>query len=199
VLCREPEALRAATALLLLAPSIPLLFMGEPWGSRTPFLYFTDHTDAKLAGLVREGRRREFARFRAFADPATRERIPDPNEPATFERSRADALEDDVGARIHADELRHLLRVRREHVVPGIDGCVSLGARAIGDAAVCARWRLGDGRVLTLAANFGEEPITLDPSPAGALVHSTRIAQAHAAPAGDAVPLPAFCCAAWIA
>lgn len=198
-LCREPEALRAATALLLLAPAIPMLFMGEPWGSRVPFLYFTDHSDAKLAGLVREGRRREFAKFSAFADPATRERIPDPNEPATFERSRPVALEDDVRARIHADELRHLLRVRREHVIPGIEGCVSIGARAIGTHAVCARWRLGDGRELTLAANFGAQGVTLDPAPAGVLVYTTGEARAHATPAGEPVPLPARACAAWIA
>ena len=198
-LCKEPEALRAATALLLLAPAIPMLFMGEPWGSRVPFLYFTDHTNAELAGLVREGRRREFARFSAFSDPATRERIPDPNEPATFERSRPVALEDDVRARIHADELRHLLRVRREHVVPGIDGCVALGARAIGSHAVCASWRLGDGRELTLAANFGGQGVTLDPAPGGVLVYTTGNAQAHAALAGAPVPLAAHACAAWIA
>jgi maltooligosyltrehalose trehalohydrolase len=199
LLCREPEALRAATALQMLVPMIPLLFMGEPWGSRVPFLYFTDHTDAKLATQVREGRRREFARFSAFSDPATRERIPDPNEPATFERSRPVALEDDVGARIHADEVRHLLRVRREHLVPGLPGCTSLGAEVVGDAAVRARWRLGDGRELTLAANFGAQSLTLDDVPRGVLVHSTRSAQDHAAPAGSGVPLPAYCTAAWIA
>ncbi|WP_188945256.1 malto-oligosyltrehalose trehalohydrolase, partial [Polymorphobacter multimanifer] len=77
-LLADPAKLRAATALLLLAPQIPLLFMGDETGSRSPFLFFTDF-DADLADAVREGRRREFAKFEAFADPSARERIPDPN------------------------------------------------------------------------------------------------------------------------
>ena len=81
-----PAALEAAIALLMLCPQIPLLFMGEESASRTPFLFFTDHR-AELADAVREGRRDEFARFPAFADPASRERIPDPNAPETFAAS----------------------------------------------------------------------------------------------------------------
>ena len=74
----DPAALEAAIALLLLSPQIPLLFMGEETASRSPFLFFTDH-GPELAEAVREGRRHEFARFADFADPAKRERIPDPN------------------------------------------------------------------------------------------------------------------------
>src|SRR5690606_10289037 len=84
-----PPALRAATGLLLLAPMIPLLFMGDEEGSRRPFLFFTDHHD-ELADAVREGRRNEFAHFAAFADPQQRARIPDPNAADTFEASRLD-------------------------------------------------------------------------------------------------------------
>ena len=197
-LCHESEALRAATALMLLAPMIPLMFMGEPWGSRVPFQYFTDHADDTLARQVREGRRREFARFAAFADPEMRERIPDPNESATFERSRTSAIEDDVQARIHGDEVRHLLRVRREHVVSGLEACVAIGAQAVGDSAVCARWRMGDGRELCLATNFGAHAVMLDPPPVGVLIHSSREPDAHAALPGAAVPLPPYCTAAWI-
>ncbi|RKO42307.1 malto-oligosyltrehalose trehalohydrolase [Burkholderia mallei] len=80
------DALRAASALALLAPQIPLLFMGEECGTTQPFQFFTDHRGA-LAAAVREGRRREFAAFPAFADPAHRDAIPDPNDPATFARS----------------------------------------------------------------------------------------------------------------
>ncbi len=71
---------------MMLCPQIPLLFMGEESASRTPFLFFTDH-HAELADAVREGRRGEFAKFPAFADPASRERIPDPNAPETFAAS----------------------------------------------------------------------------------------------------------------
>lgn len=80
------DALRAATALLLLAPHVPLLFMGEEDGSTQPFQFFTDYR-GELADAVREGRRREFAAFPAFADPAHRDTIPDPNDVATFVRS----------------------------------------------------------------------------------------------------------------
>ena len=65
------------TALLLLAPQLPLLFMGEEWGARTPFLFFCDFHGA-LADAVREGRRREFARFREFADPGAARAHPRP-------------------------------------------------------------------------------------------------------------------------
>ena len=78
---------RAATVLLLLTPEIPLLFMGQEWASSSPFQYFTNH-NPELGQLVTEGRRREFAHFSAFNDPATRESIPDPQDVATFARSR---------------------------------------------------------------------------------------------------------------
>ncbi|HEU0302613.1 MAG TPA: malto-oligosyltrehalose trehalohydrolase, partial [Longimicrobium sp.] len=74
---------RAASALLLLSPCTPLLWMGQEWAASTPFQYFTDHP-AELGKLVTEGRRREFGRFSAFADPAVRERIPDPQAASTF-------------------------------------------------------------------------------------------------------------------
>src|SRR3546814_5124634 len=85
----EAAPLHALTSILLLAPQIPLLFMGEEWGARQPFLFFTDFHD-ELADAVREGRRREFARFPAFADPEARSRIPDPNDIGAFRESALD-------------------------------------------------------------------------------------------------------------
>jgi maltooligosyltrehalose trehalohydrolase len=78
---------RALTALLLLAPETPLLFMGQEWAASTPFLFFTDHEPA-LGHAVTKGRRAEFAAFSDFANPATRERIPDPQDPQTFRASQ---------------------------------------------------------------------------------------------------------------
>jgi maltooligosyltrehalose trehalohydrolase len=78
---------RAASVLLLVLPEIPLLFMGQEWAASTPFLYFTNH-HPELGRLVTEGRKREFERFEAFADPQTRALIPDPQDAATFEASR---------------------------------------------------------------------------------------------------------------
>ena len=164
-----PRALRAATALLLLSPFIPMLFMGEEWGTDRPFLFFTDH-NAELAGLVREGRRREFQHFAAFQDPATREKIPDPNAPETFEASRIDYAQAAVPP--HAEILalhKTLLALRRTHVVPGIPGCGSGGAAGIGPRAVQAAWRLGTGATLTIASNFGDRPIRFA-RPAGSIL-----------------------------
>ena len=156
----EPAALNAATALLLLAPFIPMLFVGEEWASRSPFLYFTDH-NKELAEAVREGRRAEFKHFSAFQDEAKRARIPDPNAPSTFAASipeHSDAA--------HFDFVRRLLTLRRERIVPGIPGCRSAGAEAIGPGAVRAAWNMGNGRRLTLAINLGPEAV--DPGmPAG--------------------------------
>jgi maltooligosyltrehalose trehalohydrolase len=81
-----PAALRAAQAMQLLSPQIPLLFMGEECGCTEPFLYFTSHRTPELAEAVRQGRRAEFA---AFAEAAATDGlpIPDPNDEATFARS----------------------------------------------------------------------------------------------------------------
>jgi maltooligosyltrehalose trehalohydrolase len=106
-------AWRAASALLLLAPETPLLFMGQEWGATNPFLFFTDH-HPELGSLVTEGRRKEFADFRAFADPAARARIPDPQAEETFRKSRLDWEE--RAREPHAGLLRlsrDLLRLRR--------------------------------------------------------------------------------------
>ncbi|WP_313140794.1 malto-oligosyltrehalose trehalohydrolase, partial [Stenotrophomonas sp.] len=70
-----PQALRMATALTVLTPMVPMLFLGEPWQATAPFLFFTDY-QAPLDEAVREGRRREFAGFSGFADAASRARIP---------------------------------------------------------------------------------------------------------------------------
>jgi maltooligosyltrehalose trehalohydrolase len=74
---------RVAAAVLLTAPGVPLLFQGEEWAASTPFQYFTSHEDQKLGRAVSRGRRREFAAF--GWQPAA---VPDPQDVATFERSR---------------------------------------------------------------------------------------------------------------
>lgn len=83
----DDATFRAASTLLLAVPEIPLLFQGQEWATRAPFLFFTDH-HAELGRSVTSGRRQEFASFAAFADPCRRDAIPDPQSPATFERSR---------------------------------------------------------------------------------------------------------------
>ncbi|HDR9035688.1 TPA: malto-oligosyltrehalose trehalohydrolase [Burkholderia vietnamiensis] len=127
------DAVRAATALLLLAPQVPLLFMGEEDGSTQPFQFFTDYR-GELADAVRDGRRREFAAFPAFADPAHRDAIPDPNDLGTFVRSSpAHAHEN---AHQDADTWRRFYRsaltVRAALVTPHLPGARALGVELLG-------------------------------------------------------------------
>ncbi|WP_258043109.1 malto-oligosyltrehalose trehalohydrolase [Sphingomonas sp. NBWT7] len=150
----DPAKLRAATALLLLSPQIPLLFMGEEDGSETPFLFFTDFHD-DLADAVREGRRREFAKFPAFADEKARETIPDPNDLATFDRSRPLPGADAESWRAL---YRDLLAIRRDRIVPHLGDVRAIGAQATGDASVVARWRLGNGACLGIAIDLSDTP-----------------------------------------
>ncbi|MGF7148075.1 maltooligosyltrehalose trehalohydrolase [Sphingomonas zeicaulis] len=149
----EPDRLRAATGLLLLCPQIPLTFAGDETGSTSPFLFFTDFRD-DLADAVREGRRGEFSNFPGFTDPELRERIPDPNASATFAASRPQPGADAANWRALYAEL---LALRRAHIVPGLEDARALGAEAIGDKAVVARWQFPEG-VLTLAINLGDRP-----------------------------------------
>ena len=142
-----PEALRALTALLFLAPAPPLLFMGEEWSASTPFLFFCDF-EPELAKLVTEGRRREFEGFPQFADPAVRETIPDPVAETTFQASRL-RWEERTSPQ-HAEALAFttaVLHARAQHVLPAI-------ARVRGEDATCERigahglalrWALPDG------------------------------------------------------
>ncbi|WP_137127204.1 malto-oligosyltrehalose trehalohydrolase [Roseomonas sp. HF4] len=156
-----PEALDAARSLLLLAPQVPMLFMGEEWASRRPFLYFTDFTGA-LADAVREGRAREFARFAAFAGEAGRAAIPDPNDPATFAASRTDSQEAEAAPQAAAlAQTRTLLATRHAEIIPRLPGAAALAAEAIGRAAVRAAWRMGDGSTLRVLCNLGAEAVAV--------------------------------------
>jgi maltooligosyltrehalose trehalohydrolase len=74
--------LKAIAALTVLSPFVPLLFQGEEWSARTPFLYFTDHENAELGNLVAEGRSKEFSSFRWQGV------VPNPQELETFTRSK---------------------------------------------------------------------------------------------------------------
>jgi maltooligosyltrehalose trehalohydrolase len=161
-LCHLADAamLDAVAAIVLLAPAPPLLFMGEEWAAPEPFLFFCDFHDA-LADAVREGRRREFARFPAFADAASRERIPDPNAESTFLASRLDWPR--LGAAPHAERLalhRRLLALRHAEITPRLAALAGGCGRYTlhGENAFSVAWRLGDGAALRLDANLGRAP-----------------------------------------
>jgi maltooligosyltrehalose trehalohydrolase len=116
-----PDLDAVASVLVACSPYLPLLFQGQEWGETRPFLYFTDH-NPELAEAVRRGRQAEFAAFDWAAD------VPDPNDPATFERSKLDWSRAD-GAALAL--WRDLLRLRRE--VPALGNCRRDLAKAAAD------------------------------------------------------------------
>ncbi|MFZ0257738.1 MAG: malto-oligosyltrehalose trehalohydrolase [Gammaproteobacteria bacterium] len=155
----DDKKVRVATAIVLLAPSPPLLFMGQEWGARQPFLFFCDLGD-DLAESITEGRRREFAAFPEFSDPAARERIPDPMASETFNRSRLDWS--DLKQPPHDKWLtfhRELLALRHAEILPRLPGIKAqqVSNRALTSRALEAQWTLGDGTRLMLFANLSNE------------------------------------------
>ena len=135
--------LRVAAACVMFAPQTPLIFMGEEYGERRPFQFFTDHIDPAIAEATREGRKREFEHFAAFAG----EDVPDPQDPATFERSTLDPSDGDPDLRAFYAEL---LRLRRE-LPPEVETEVDEEARIL---------RVRRGRV-ELVADFAAETVEL--------------------------------------
>ena len=163
------DALMAAIAIQLLAPSPPLLFMGEEVGATMPFLFFCDFS-GDLANAVREGRRREFARFPAFASPDARERIPDPLAIETFERSKIVAAVEQPDREIAA-LYRRLLDLRQREIVPRLIGSGSFSARYRSeDRGLSVEWNLPDGSRLMLIANLAGKPAEPLARPIGQLI-----------------------------
>ena len=167
----HPAAWRAASALLLLLPETPLLFMGQEWAASTPFLYFTDHHE-ELGRLVTAGRRREFGRFAAFADPNVRESIPDPQDEETCCASRLRWDELASGPHASVERLYRRLLALRKTLEP------SRGApdvTAISPSSVMLRRRFRDGAelisVIRLRDGAGRDAVPgLDKTASGAEV-----------------------------
>lgn len=161
-----PELLKVGAALLLTAPFTPMLWMGEEWGASTPWQFFTSHPEPELAASVAAGRREEFAGHGWATDD-----VPDPQDPATFERSKLDwsELADDK----HADVLdfyRRLLALRRsrpELSDPRLD-LVEVGY----DEG--ARWLVVYRGALRVAVNLAAErqEVPLDGTPMSVLLAS---------------------------
>lgn len=159
----DERALHAASALLLLSPAIPMLFMGEEYGAENPFYYFTSHTDPELAKAVCEGRRREFSGFSKFSDPTLVEQIPDPNAWKTYQESAP--LEPASNNAAHSQWrqwYQHLLQLRHQFLLPVLEHCKAVHAEAMGPSAVYARWQLTSQRQLAIAVNLGQQAVEMD-------------------------------------
>jgi malto-oligosyltrehalose trehalohydrolase len=148
----DPVPLTAALAITLLAPMLPLLFMGEEWGSMRPFPFFCDFT-GELANAVRQGRQREFAQANAqFGDES-----PDALSLATFHSAVLDWKErDQPQSHKRLAFVRNLLAIRRREIVPRLAG-VRFGSAHRDGSVIKAHWRLGDGSTLALMANLSGE------------------------------------------
>jgi maltooligosyltrehalose trehalohydrolase len=152
-------AFRAISLLLLFLPMTPLLFMGQEWGATTPFQYFTDH-EPELGRLVSEGRRHEFASFPEFSDPERRDLIPDPQDPATFLRSKLDWTERERPEHARTFELyRTALRLRRNDPVLRHASRAAMSARAIDGVLVVQRAFGDEQRVLLVNLSGLEQPL----------------------------------------
>lgn len=185
--------LKALVACVLLAPAVPMLFMGEEYAAGTPFQYFCDFS-GDLARAVTEGRRNEFGRFARFADPALRSRIPDPNDPATFERSKLRWDErTQPGHREWLELYRTLLTARRAALMPWLPR-IGSGTFDV-DAQGCMRlaWPIAGGGTWHLVANLGDS-IARVALPAGDTTYASAVGtddtgHARSMPAaGDSMP-----------
>jgi malto-oligosyltrehalose trehalohydrolase len=166
-----PEAVRALAAVYLLAPQIPMFFMGEEWAATQPFPFFCDFHD-ELGQAVREGRRGEFARFPEFQDEKARARIPDPIAAQTFHSAKLDWAA--ISREPHAGRLqlyRQLLEIRRREIIPRLGRTLrhSGSWEVLGDAAVRVTWPLETEGRLVLAAALSPTSV------AGVDLHKGRV------------------------
>ena len=191
----EEAPLRAATVAWLLAPSPPMLFMGEEFGAATPFLFFCDF-GPELAAAVTAGRRREFARFARFSDPAVQATIPDPNATDTFTRSKLDwaCLAREPHKRWLA-LYSELLKLRRGKLAPRLAGMGGHSGRfeVLGHGALTVDWRLGDASRLVLYLNLSAAAAKLPASPQGEMLHCEPPAGAKSLASGHLPPFSAAC------
>jgi len=148
------EAAKLAAALLLVAPALPLLFMGEEYGETAPFQFFTSFLDPALAGAVRTGRAAEFSRFEWKGT------IPDPQAPDTFVRSRLNPTL--AGAPRHRglrEFYRAWLTLRRQHPALGARGKALTRAALDETGSVLTVDRGGpSGEALRCVANLTGKP-----------------------------------------
>ena len=161
-------AIRAISAVYLLLPQIPMVFMGEEWGTEHPFAYFSNF-GGELAEKIRDGRRKEFEQFPEFQTEEMRARIPDPESDATFQLSklRWSELAEAKHAAWH-DLYQRLLAIRREKIIPLIPFFRGRAAnyRVIAAGALVVQWAHTQG-ALQLAVNLNNNEATGFPESQG--------------------------------
>ncbi|HET7433234.1 MAG TPA: malto-oligosyltrehalose trehalohydrolase [Thermoanaerobaculia bacterium] len=186
------DQLRLAAAAVVLSPFVPMLFMGEDYGEKAPFQYFTSHSDPALIEAVRKGRAEEFDDFSWQGEP------PDPDAEETFKRS---ALQwDNVRREEHASLRRlyaQLFALRREHPALRSLDLSQVNTHADDEKRVLVVRRRADGQSALIAFNFSDEAQTVTtpfaPQEWRALIDTGAIAET------SQVTLPAHGFAVWAA
>jgi 1,4-alpha-glucan branching enzyme/maltooligosyltrehalose trehalohydrolase len=163
-----PDAAPLATLLALLTPAVPMLFLGEEFGSTHPWLYFADW-EGDLKKAVQEGRQREFVHVVKKVDGKPLP-LPDPCSADTFDASRPTAQErESARGQQWLAMVRDALAARRKFIVPR-QGQLLTGqhtAQRVGERGLAVQWRYADGQVLALEINLGSEPIAAGPQRVG--------------------------------
>jgi len=135
----SPGRYRALTALMLLSPATPMLFMGQEFGASNPFLYFADHADANLAASVHKGRKEFLAQFPSYASAEAQAVVSDPSDPAVFARSKLSFSERMTHAPLYLFH-QDLLRVRREDPLIARQDRTQLDGAVLGSDALVLRF-----------------------------------------------------------
>jgi maltooligosyltrehalose trehalohydrolase len=160
-----PEAIEAALAITLLAPAIPMLFMGEEWGSKVPFPFFCDFK-GDLAEAVRKGRRGEYG----WAYAKYGDEVPDPLENSTFQSAVLDwESRNEPAGRQRLALVQELLAVRRREIIPRLANAAFGEAQAADNGSLTSTWRLGDDTRLRLRANLTTGKIPCNPRETGGI------------------------------
>ncbi|MFZ5632243.1 MAG: malto-oligosyltrehalose trehalohydrolase [Bacillota bacterium] len=196
------DGLKLAAGVIIISPFTPLLFMGEEYGETAPFQYFTSHSDPDLVEAVRKGRREEFASF------GWEDGVPDPQDEATFLRSRIDHSLCRQGRHYALRRFyRELLRLRRE--LPALSGLngnnmevaaagrepVLLLRRWSGDDEVCAVFSFNDGEsAVSLPVLAGNWRKLLDSAEEQWLGEGSKVPAALASPGEVRITLSPMAC-----
>jgi maltooligosyltrehalose trehalohydrolase len=168
----DPQALRAAISILLVTPSVPLLFMGEEFAASTPFLYFCDF-QGELADAVTKGRRSEFASFARFGNEGGQSQIPDPNDSETFLRSKLKWEERDGGNQSLKLYVQ-LLALRKKFIIPLLTDKKPSAHFAVTGKVLSANWKF-EQSTLSLGTNLSASaaPFVSDTN-TGHIIYSTE-------------------------
>ncbi len=158
----DDDFYRALTAMLILSPQVPLLFMGDTYKDERPFHFFSDYT-GELAKSIRDNRPPQAENFGGYPEGKSEKDIPDPNAEATFEGSKLDwAKADTADGKEWSALLRRLIEIRRETIMPWLPEAGAYSGRVVEapDDCVFVDWKIGSA-ILQLRLNLSDQPVSV--------------------------------------